>query len=273
MPFARVGGIDINYQEQGSGPRVLVVAHGLLGSVRFSDAFGLKAAALADRGLRVIAYDARGHGLSGFFRANEDYDQAALAGELVGLLDALGLARVSVCGTSMGATSALLVARDHPDRVDRLVLRSPAPFGADMIPARRALHALAWSYQVVGIPLTARLAALRPAPGRASRMHALLGEQRRAAILPAIRGFLAEPLAVDRLDTIEAPALVLTQPGDRLHPLRSGEILQARLPRAELRVAPTTRFWDEHPDETADLIAAFVGPRGRVNLPRGAGIS
>ena len=273
MPYARVGGIDIHYEEHGSGPRVLVVAHGLLGSVRFADTFGLTASALAARGLRVIAYDARGHGLSGYSRSKKDYDKAALAGELVGLLDALGLSRVSICGSSMGATSALLVGQAHPDRVDRLVLRTPPPFGTDMVPARRALHALALSYQVLGVPLTARLAALRPTPARARRMHRLLSGQRRAAIVPAIRGFLAEPLAVDRLGTITAPALVLTQPADRLHPLRSGEILRARLPHVELRVAPTATFWDDHPAETADLIADFVGPRGRADLPRGAGIS
>jgi len=273
MPYARVGGIDIHYEEHGSGPRVLVVAHGLLGSVRFADTFGLTASALGARGLRVIAYDARGHGLSGYSRSKRDYDTAALAGELVGLLDALGLARVSICGTSMGATSALQVAQAHPDRVDRLVLRTPAPFGADMIPARRALYAVALSYQLLGVSMTARVGALRPGPGGAHRMHTLLRGQRRAAIVPAIRGFLAAPLAVDRLGTIMAPALVLTQPADRLHPLRSGEILRARLPYVELCVAPTARFWDDHPAETADLIADFVGPRGSADLPRGVGIS
>jgi pimeloyl-ACP methyl ester carboxylesterase len=270
MSFVRVGGIDIHYEEHGAGSQVLVVAHGLLGSVGFSDLFGLKASVLAARGLRVIAYDARGHGRSGHFTANAAYDQKALAGELVGVLDGLGLERVSLCGTSMGATSALVVARDHPDRVDRLVLRTPAPFGTDMVPARRALHVLARSYQLVGVPLTARLGALWPGPGGARRMRALLGNQRRAAIVPAIRGFVAEPLAVEGLERIAAPALVLTQPDDRLHPLRSGEILQARLRQAELRVAATPRFWDEDPEAMADRIAGFVAPRGRGDLPRGA---
>ena len=147
MPHARVGALDLYYQDHGTGPSTVVMAHGALGSVAFGHAFGLSASALAQRGLRVVGSDARGHGRSGFSPDAIDYDKHALANELGLLLDVLGLARVSLCGTSMGATSVLLFAQAHPDRVERLVLRSPAPFGADMMPARRMLQGLALAYQ------------------------------------------------------------------------------------------------------------------------------
>jgi pimeloyl-ACP methyl ester carboxylesterase len=258
MPYARIRGLDLYYEDHGTGSRVLVMTHGALGSVEFAATFGLSASALARRGLRVIAYDARGHGRSGYSTAASDYDKHALADELCLLLDALGLTRVSICGTSMGATSALLFAQAHPQRVERLVLRSPAPFGADMRPVRRALCGLALAYQVLGISLTARLAALRPGPGGAVRMRTLLQGQRRASIVPALRGFLSGPLDPEHLHTIEAATLILTQPADALHPLRSGEILHDLLPNAALCVAPTVTFWDSALEETADLIAAFV---------------
>jgi pimeloyl-ACP methyl ester carboxylesterase len=261
MPYVRVDGIDLYYEAHGSGPRVVVLAHGALGSIAFSEAFGLSAATLAARGLRVIAYDARGHGRSGAFTRERDYDQQALAGELLGLLDALDLPRVSVCGTSMGSTSALLVATAHPERVDRLVLRLPPPLGDDLTPVRRALHALTVSYRVLGVGVTARLVALRPGDAEPARTHALLSGQRRAAIVPALRGFLAAPLDTARLPGIAAPTLVLTQPGDAVHPLRSGEVLNRLMPAAALCVAPHRSFWREHPEQTADLIAAFVEGR------------
>jgi hypothetical protein len=104
-------------------------------------------------------------------------------------------------------------------------------------------------------------------------MDTLLRGQRRAAIVPALRGWLEEPLATDRLGTIEGPALILTHPGDPLHPLRSGEILHALMPRADLCVAPAATFWHEHVDDMADLIAAFVDHRddypGRFAAARG----
>ena len=261
MPYVRVGGIDLYYEAHGEGPRVVILAHGALGSVGFARTFGLPASTLAARGLRVIAYDARGHGRSGFFTQEDDYDQQRLADELLGLLDALGLTRVNVCGTSMGATSALLLAHAHPERVERLVLMSPPPFGDDMIPVRRALRALALLYRVVGVAATARIVALRPGDGEPARTRALLRGQRRAAIVPALRGFLGRPLDTDRLSAIAAPALVLTQPGDAVHPLRSGEMLNSLMPAASLCVAPHRSFWRDLPEETAALIDAFVEGR------------
>ena len=66
MPYVRVGGIDLYYEAHGTGPRVVMLAHGALGSIDFAATSGLKASTLAARGLRVIAFDARGHGRSGF---------------------------------------------------------------------------------------------------------------------------------------------------------------------------------------------------------------
>ena len=261
MPYVRVGGIDLYYEAHGTGPRVVMLAHGALGSIDFAETSGLKASTLAARGLRVIAYDARGHGRSGFFTRARDYDHHMLAGELLGLLDALDLTRVSICGTSMGATSALLLAQAHPERVDRLVLRSPPPFGDDMIPVRRALHGLALMYRVLGVTMTARLVALRPGDGERARTRALVRGQRRAAIVPALRGFLAEPLDTAHLPAIAAPTLVLTQPGDALHPLRSGQVLNTLMPAAALCVAPSRWFWRDHCEDMADLIAAFIEGR------------
>jgi 3-oxoadipate enol-lactonase len=264
MPYVCVGGLDLYYEVHGTGPRVVVLAHGALGSIEFTERFGLTVATLAGRGLRVIAYDARGHGRSGFSTRERDYDPQVLAGELLGLLDALDVERVSICGTSMGAASALLLAQAHPERVDRLVLRSPPPLGGDMIPIRRALYGLALMYRVLGVTATARLVALRPGDGERARTHALVRGQRRAAIVPALRGFLAEPFDPARLPAIAAPTLVLTQPGDALHPLRSGEVLNRLMPAASLCVAPYTGFWRDRSEGMADLIAAFVDGRDGV---------
>ena len=271
MPYARIDGLELYYEDHGTGPHTVVMAHGALGSVAFAEAFGLSMSALSERGLRVVAYDARGHGRSGCSTVARDYDKRALAEELRLLLDGLELSRVSICGTSMGATSALLFARAHPTRVERLVLRSPAPFGADMIAVRRALGALAWSYQALGTSLTAQLGALPAGPGDRARMRALLQGQRRASIVPALRGVVAEPLDTEHLQGIDAPALILTRPGDFLHPLRSGEILYDRLPNAALCIAPTDTFWDSRPALTADLIAAFV--TGRDCFPGEAAVA
>lgn len=52
------------------------------------------------------------------------YTIEALAGDALGLLDRLGLERVSVCGLSIGGAVATWIAANARDRVDRLVIAS-----------------------------------------------------------------------------------------------------------------------------------------------------
>jgi len=40
MPYVRVGGIDLYYEAHGTGPRVVILAHGALGSIDFAEASG-----------------------------------------------------------------------------------------------------------------------------------------------------------------------------------------------------------------------------------------
>jgi len=263
MPFANVRGIELYYEAHGDGAApAVVVAHGALGSVAHAEAVGLRAEALARAGFRVIAYDARGHGRSGFTTRPEDYRPASLAEDLLGLLDTLELPKVGICGTSMGASTAVVLANAHPERVDRLVLRSFPPFEPDIEAARSRLYPLASLYRWLGETITTSLVtALSPASER-TRLRALLRGQRRAAVVPVIRGFLAAPLERDALANIDAPTLVLGHPGDRLHPLRSAELVREMLPRCRLFVAPSGAHWETERDELVRVVAA--GLRGEA---------
>lgn len=74
---------------------------------------------------RVIRYDHRGHGDSP--TPPGPYTLADLGGDVVGLLDRLGIDRAHVCGLSLGGLVGLWLAATHPDRVDRLVVCCTAP--------------------------------------------------------------------------------------------------------------------------------------------------
>ena len=69
---------------------------------------------------RVIAPDLRGRGRSNGLQGPAGLD--AHAGDLVAVLDALGVQRTIVVGHSMGAFVALVLGEVHPDRVSRVVL-------------------------------------------------------------------------------------------------------------------------------------------------------
>jgi pimeloyl-ACP methyl ester carboxylesterase len=103
--------------------------------------------------------------------------------------------------------------------------------------------------------MTAHVATMMLPAADRPRMRSLLSGQRRGAVVPAIRGFLSKPIDPDSLARIEAPTLILTHPDDPVHPLRSGEILRARMPHAKLLVAPSRSYWEAN----RELLIRVVG--------------
>lgn len=83
--------------------------------------------ALAIRGdFHCMSLDQRGHGDSEW-SLDIDYSTEAQGVDLLGLMNALNLPRVSIVGMSMGGLNAIRFAADNPDRVDALVLVDIGP--------------------------------------------------------------------------------------------------------------------------------------------------
>jgi|tagenome__1003787_1003787.scaffolds.fasta_scaffold20530559_1 pimeloyl-ACP methyl ester carboxylesterase len=113
------GGVKTNYHDAGSGPAVVLV-HGSGPGVTAYANWRLVIPALAEH-YRVIAPDMAGFG---FTERPEkaDYSLDVWAGQVIGLLDALGIQQASIVGNSFGGAIALRLAARHPDRVNKLVL-------------------------------------------------------------------------------------------------------------------------------------------------------
>jgi pimeloyl-ACP methyl ester carboxylesterase len=107
----------------GQGPPV-VLLHGL-SATRRNVVQGSRA--LLRRGYRLIAYDARGHGASS---PGSRYGYPELIEDLEAVLDDLGIDRVALVGSSMGAATGMAFALRHPERVAALVQITPAYNGA-----------------------------------------------------------------------------------------------------------------------------------------------
>jgi 3-oxoadipate enol-lactonase len=119
MPFIHAGGLTVHVDV--SGPHdapPIVFANSLGTNLHIWDA---QAAALGDR-YRIVRYDMRGHGMTSFAPAGEDYAIPLLADDLAALLDALRIERASVVGISIGGMVAQRFAAAYPQRVDALVL-------------------------------------------------------------------------------------------------------------------------------------------------------
>lgn len=109
----------LNYTQYGQGAPLILI-HGLLGS---GINMGLVARSLKHR-FRVIVPDMRNHGRS-FHSPAMSYDD--MAGDLLVLMDSLGLDRAFIAGHSMGGKCAMQFAMNHPDRVAKLVVVDIAP--------------------------------------------------------------------------------------------------------------------------------------------------
>ena len=111
--FVETNGIRMAVHETGTGMPV-VFSHGWP-ELAYSWRHQLPAVAAA--GFRAIAPDQRGYGLTDRPEKVEDYDMAHLTGDLVGLLDALGIEKAIFCGHDWGGLVVWQMPLYHPDRV------------------------------------------------------------------------------------------------------------------------------------------------------------
>ena len=120
-----VDGGRIAYRRRGSG-RPLLVLNGLAATSADWDPLFIERLGSANE---LILLDNRGIGASTDNCAPFDIDQLAADAERV--IDVLGFQRVSVLGWSMGGFIAQTLALQHPTRLDKLILLSTDPGGAD----------------------------------------------------------------------------------------------------------------------------------------------
>jgi pimeloyl-ACP methyl ester carboxylesterase len=115
------GGVSLAWERAGEGPPV-VLLHGLTATRRY---VVMGSRALERSGHTVIAYDARGHGRSGPAPRPTAYTYEDLGADLLAVLDHQGIERAVLAGASMGAHTALWLAREQPRRVAGLVVITP----------------------------------------------------------------------------------------------------------------------------------------------------
>jgi pimeloyl-ACP methyl ester carboxylesterase/predicted glycosyltransferase len=91
------------------------------------------------RHCRVIVFDGRGNGKSDRPDDPAAYAEEEFAADALAVLDATDTARAYIVGYSMGAQRALLLAADHPERVEGIVFIGPAVPLSVQTPRARAL--------------------------------------------------------------------------------------------------------------------------------------
>ncbi len=121
--FVELAGQRVHYLEWGrAGATPIVCVHGYTSSAQ---AFNALARHVQDR-CHLLVPDVRGHGESAWSPAGA-YQYHDQVGDLSAFVDALGLGRFTLVGTSMGGIIAMAYAAEHPDRLERLVVNDIGP--------------------------------------------------------------------------------------------------------------------------------------------------
>lgn len=125
MPFVDNNGVRIHYHVQGEGQPV-VMLHGLTASMEQWIKAGYVDALKDDH--KLILLDARGHGESDKLYKPQDYEPSLMAGDVIAVLDSLGVHKVHCFGYSMGARAGYSLAAYAPERIHSYILGGQHPF-------------------------------------------------------------------------------------------------------------------------------------------------
>jgi pimeloyl-ACP methyl ester carboxylesterase len=121
--FLTANGLRLHYLEWGgSDAPPIVCVHGYTSS---AEAFNAPSRHFQDR-FRILAPDVRGHGESAWSPAGA-YQYTDQVGDLVALVDQLGLPPFVLIGTSMGGIIAMTYAAERADRLRGLVINDIGP--------------------------------------------------------------------------------------------------------------------------------------------------
>ena len=245
MTYAPVNGLQLYYEIHGLG-RPLVLLHGGLLTIDLS--FGPLLEPLT-AGRQVIAVELQGHGHTA--DTGRPMTIEALAGDVVALLDHLGIAEADLFGFSLGGLVAFAVALSAPARVGKLIVasadahrppgRESAPLGDDRLPTPADFQAWREAYDAVA-----------PDPAHFDEFAA-----RTSAMVHEFPGWWT-----DELRSLQAPTLLIF--GDRdFSPLPDVVEMFELLPDAQLAVLPGTTHVGvtRRPGEVLALITPFLDAR------------
>lgn len=264
----QVRGVDLAVRESGHG-RPFFWGHGLIGSMAQEDDVGLVDWEAIAQSVRLVRFDARGHGGSETSLDPDDYRWPELARDLWALADAFDAPTAALGGLSMGCATALHAAAARPDRVEALVLVAPPTAWETRARQARIYRTLARVIERVGLGpfrCLATLSRFAPGPPYLARLQgsviAHLGRADPRSLIMAFRGAAASDLpSLDALRSVRAPALVLAWRGDPAHPVSTAETLGRVLPNAELRVAGSLEEIQEWSAAMGTFLADVKPPR------------
>lgn len=194
-----------------------------------------------NRQFRVVRYDQRGNGLSEWDVADFSFER--FVEDLEAVVDAAGVERFALYGTSQGAPIAIAYACRHPERVSHLVLHGGYEQGrlvrageSDRAQGKAILTLMRNGWGKANSPFIDAFATMFIPDGNREQIDSLVSLQRQTtspqnavAIRTAVDGFDVSGL----LETVRVPTLVIHARDDGVQPLEQAYRLATRIAGAE----------------------------------------
>jgi pimeloyl-ACP methyl ester carboxylesterase len=205
MPTEKLNGIELYYEDHGSGYPV-VLMHGYSST---SQMWQGQIEPITAR-YRPITFDMRGHGQTESPEAQEEYSEAKTVEDLAALLRHLGVEKAVIGGLSLGGYMSLAFNLAHPEMTRALILCDTGP-GYRNPQSREGWNQTAYAraerFEGQGLD----------ALGHSPEVEAVRRQHRSAAgLAKAARGMLAQfdARVIESLEHIQVPTLVLVGAND-----------------------------------------------------------
>jgi len=255
-----VGGIRIGYDQDGSGPPVVLI-HGFPVNRTM---WRPQVAALRDR-FTVITPDLRGFGESDLPTGTVTMD--TYAADVLGVLDALGHQRFVLGGLSMGGYVAFRIIAAAPARVRALIM-ADSRAAPDADEARQRRYAAVTRIQhegpdgflrdFLGPLVGATTKAQRPQVAEAMRQ--ITGTPPAQSLTAALVAIAERPDSRPLLPSIAVPTLVVVGEEDTVTPPAESRAIASAVPRARLATIPAAGHFSnlEVPEAFNRVVREFL---------------
>jgi len=261
-----IRGLKLNVQTRGEG-EIFIWGHGLSLNIEAEDILNWFRWDNFPKDVKLIRYDARGHGESQLSKKPEDYHWRNLGRDMVAVADAVGAGRFIAGGSSMGCSTSIYAALQVPERIKALVLVIP-PIAWEA----RAGQGKLWNrFALIG--------RLLGGSGMAKMMEKIadrmlpgwLIENEPAKIEGVAKGIAAQkgsalwnifkgaantdlPPREEFKAITDIPCQILAWVGDPTHPVSSAEELHRLLPKSELYIAQGYDDFKTIPQRMQDFV-------------------
>jgi 3-oxoadipate enol-lactonase len=249
LSFVENQGARIYWDERGSSEPLLLIM-----GLSYPSYMWHRTRPLLAKSYRTIAFDNRGVGQSD--APAGVYPIALMASDAAAVLDAAGVERAHVFGTSMGGMIAQEFALQYPKRVRSLILGCTSPGGPHAAPTgpaalqtltRRGISPEEAKEAIIAFIYHPNTSRERIDEDMAIRMKWYPTPQGYAGQLNGILGWEA----YSRLARITAPTLVIHGETDGLIPVPNARLLAEKIPGAKLALIPDAGHIFET-DQTAE---------------------